>query len=166
MFLQFEAQNVPIFFLTAIYSFMVENRLQRPSGVFVCPVFNFSSRTCAHARHVILMVYLMCDAHFAIFFLFTLILLFFLFFNLFLNFHFSLKLFLICFYFSGNLSLTVLIKCVLFISSRNSFSSNISPKGYKNVDDTLILTRTVRNSYRIINFNFLLGSRWFNIYNL
>ena len=33
---------------------MVENRLQRPSGVYVCPVF--SSRTCVHARHVILMV--------------------------------------------------------------------------------------------------------------
>ena len=31
---------------------------------------------------------------------------------LFLNFHFGLKL-LICFYFSGDLSLTVLIKCVL-----------------------------------------------------
>ena len=59
---------------------MVENRLQRPSGVYVCPVF--SSRTCVHARHVISMVtvhvvvtvgvdcfkiisneiYLMCDA--------------------------------------------------------------------------------------------------------
>ena len=32
---------------------------------------------------------------------------------LFLNFHFGLKLFLICFYFSDDLSLTVLIKCVL-----------------------------------------------------
>ena len=44
-------------------------------------------------------------AHFAIlpFFLFS----------DFLNFHFSLKLFLICSYFSGDLSLTVLIKCVL-----------------------------------------------------
>ena len=90
----------------------------------------FSSRTCIHARHVILMVlhvlyqaiisneiYLICDAlcddcfprsfcyfcfyaHFAIFFLFF-------------YFHFSLKLFLICFYFSGDLSLTALIKCVL-----------------------------------------------------
>ena len=30
---------------------MVENRLHRPSGVYV-----FSSRTCVHARHVILMV--------------------------------------------------------------------------------------------------------------
>ena len=50
-----------------------------------------------------------CHAHFAIFFLFTLILLFFLFFIFFLNFHFSLKLFLICSYFSGDLSLAVLI---------------------------------------------------------
>ena len=66
---QFEAQNVLILFLTAICYFMVENRLQRPSGVYVCPVF--SSRTCVHARHVILMVYqviisneiyLICDA--------------------------------------------------------------------------------------------------------
>ena len=53
-FQQFEAQNVLILFLTAIYSFMVENRLQRPSGVYLCPVF--SSRMCVHARHVILMV--------------------------------------------------------------------------------------------------------------
>ena len=37
-----------------MYSSMVENRLQRPSGVYVCPVFN--SRTCVHARHVILMI--------------------------------------------------------------------------------------------------------------
>ena len=44
-----------------------------------------------------------CHAHFAIFS----------FFNFFLNFHFSLRLFLICSYFSGDLSLTVLIKCVL-----------------------------------------------------
>ena len=51
-FQQFEAQNVLILFLTAIYSFIVENRPQRPSGVYVCPVF--SSRTCVHARHVIL----------------------------------------------------------------------------------------------------------------
>ena len=35
------------------------------------------------------------------------------FFSFFLNYHFSLKLFLICSYFSGDLSLTVLIKCVL-----------------------------------------------------
>ena len=35
-FQQFEAQNV-ILFVTAIYSFMVENRLQRPSGFYVCP---------------------------------------------------------------------------------------------------------------------------------
>ena len=53
-FQQFEPQNVLILFLTAIYSFVVENRLQRPSGVYVCPVF--SSRTCVHARHVIVMV--------------------------------------------------------------------------------------------------------------
>ena len=46
--------NVRILFLTAIYCFMVENRLQRPSGVYVCPVL--SSRTCVYARHVILMV--------------------------------------------------------------------------------------------------------------
>ena len=72
-FQQFEVQNVLILFLTAIYSFMVENRLQRPPGFYVCPVF--SSRTCVHAIHVILMVlhvlyqviitnecYLMCDA--------------------------------------------------------------------------------------------------------
>ena len=114
-----------------MYSSMVENRLQRPSGVYVCPIFN--SRTCVHARHVILMIlnvlyqviinneiYSVCDAlcddclprsfcyfsfyaHFAIFS----------FLNFFLNFHFSLKLFLICSYFSGDLSLTVLIKCVL-----------------------------------------------------
>ena len=39
---------------------------------------------------------------------------FFFFFSfLFFDFHFSLKLFLICSYFSGDLSLTVLIKCVL-----------------------------------------------------
>ena len=43
-------------------------------------------------------------AHFAIFFFLLLFL---------KNFHFSLKLFLICSYFSGDLSLTVLIKCVL-----------------------------------------------------
>ena len=53
-FQQFEAQNVLILFLTAIYSFMVANRAQRPSGVYVYPVF--SSKTCVHARHVILMV--------------------------------------------------------------------------------------------------------------
>ena len=53
-FQQFEAQNVLILFLTAIYSFVIENRLQRPSGVYVCPVL--SSRTCVYARHVILMV--------------------------------------------------------------------------------------------------------------
>ena len=63
-----------ILFLTAIYFFMVENRLQRPSGVYVCPVF--SSRTCA--RHVVLMVLhdciklqlcvmTACHAYFAIF---------------------------------------------------------------------------------------------------
>ena len=46
-FQQFEAQNVLILFLTAIYSFMVENRPQRPSGVYACPVF--CSRTCVHA---------------------------------------------------------------------------------------------------------------------
>ena len=87
---------------------MVENRLQRPSAVYVCPVF--SSRTCIHARHVILMVLndciklqTACHAHLAIFS----------FFPFFKKFHFSLKLFLICSYFSGDLSLTVLIKCVL-----------------------------------------------------
>ena len=53
-FQQFEAQNVLHLYLTATYSFMVENRLQRPSGVYVCPVF--SSRTCVHARQIILMV--------------------------------------------------------------------------------------------------------------
>ena len=37
-FQQFEAQNVLILFLTAMYSFMVENRLQRPSGIYVYPV--------------------------------------------------------------------------------------------------------------------------------
>ena len=37
-FQQFEAKNVLILFLTAIYSFIVENRLQRPSGVYACPV--------------------------------------------------------------------------------------------------------------------------------
>ena len=39
-FQQFEAQNGFILFLTAKYSFMVENRPQRPSGVYVCPVFS------------------------------------------------------------------------------------------------------------------------------
>ena len=43
-----------------------------------------------------------CHAHFAIFSFLIL-----------LNIHFSLKLFLICSYFSGDLSLTVLIKCAL-----------------------------------------------------
>ena len=45
-----------------------------------------------------------CHAHFAIFSFFLLF---------FFNFHFSDKLFLICSYFSDDLSLTVLIKCVL-----------------------------------------------------
>ena len=93
---------------------------------YVGPVF--SSRSCVHARHVILMVlhvlyqviisneiYLMCDAlcddclprSFCCFFFLRS------FFYFFLNFHFSLKMFLICSYFSGDLSLTVLIKCVL-----------------------------------------------------
>ena len=45
-----------------------------------------------------------CYAHFAIFSFFH-------FFSF--NFHFNPKLFLICSYFSGDLSLTVLIKCVL-----------------------------------------------------
>ena len=110
---------------------MVENRLQRPSGVYICPVF--SSRMCVHARHVILMVlhvlyqviiinkiYLMCDAlcdsclprSFCYFF-FLRSFCYISFFNFFFNFHFSLKLFLIFSYFSGNLSLAVLIKCVL-----------------------------------------------------
>ena len=44
---------------------------------------------------------------------FTFILLFFLFSIFLKSFHFSLKLFLICSYFSSDLSLTVLIKCVL-----------------------------------------------------
>ena len=109
---------------------MVENRLQRPSGVYVCPVF--SSRTCVHARHIILMVlhvlyqviisnkiYLMCNAlcddclprSFCYFF-------FLCYFAIsFFNFFFSLKLLLICSYFSGDLSLTVLIKCVLIKKS-------------------------------------------------
>ena len=99
---------------------MVENRLQRPSGVDVCPVF--SSRTCVHTRHVILIVlhvlyqviisnkiYLMCDAlcddcrprSFCYFFFFLI--------SFLIIFRFSLKLFLICSYFSGDLSLTVLI---------------------------------------------------------
>ena len=124
------------YFVKCNIFFYVENRLQRPSGVYVCPVF--SSRTCVHARHAILMVLHVlyqvivrswyslrfdnincgavltaCHVNFSIFFSFTLILLFFLFFNFFLNFHFSLKLFLICSYFSGDLSLTGLIKCVL-----------------------------------------------------
>ena len=106
-FQRFEAQNVLILFLTAIklYSFLVENRLQRPSGVYVCPVS--SSETCVHARHVILMVlhvryqviicnkiYLMCDAlcdhclprSFCYFF-FLLSFCYFFFFSFFLNFH-------------------------------------------------------------------------------
>ena len=56
--------------------------------------------TACHANFAIFSVY----AHSAIF----------LFLNFFfLNLHFSLKLFLICSYFLGDLSLTVLIKCVL-----------------------------------------------------
>ena len=52
-----------------------------------------------------------CHAHFAIFSNAY----FAIFFSFFLKkFHFSLKLFLICSYFSGDLSLTVLIKCVLY----------------------------------------------------
>ena len=92
---------------------MVENRLQRPSGVYVCPVF--SSRTCVHARHVILMVLhvlyqvTVCDALYDD----CLSRLFCYFFLFFKKKYFSLKLFLICSYFSGDLSLTVLIKCVL-----------------------------------------------------
>ena len=54
-----------------------------------------------------------CHAHFAIFFSFYAHFAVFSFFNFFKKFHYSLKLFLICSYFSGNLSLTVLIKCVL-----------------------------------------------------
>ena len=57
-------------------------------------------------------IYLMCDAlcdhglplSFCYFSFFKIVL---------LNFHFSLKLFLICSYFSGDFSLTVLSKCVL-----------------------------------------------------
>ena len=52
--------------------------------------------TARHAHFAIFSFY----AHFAIF-------------SFFINFHFSLKLFLICSYFSGDSSLTVLIKCVL-----------------------------------------------------
>ena len=128
-FQQFEAQNVLILFLTAIYSFMVENRLQRPFGVYVCPIF--ISRTCVHARQVILIVLHVlyqvikfiqcvmlcvmtaCHAHFAIFSFYARFAIFSFFNVFFINFHFSLKLFLICSYFSGDLSLTVLIKCVL-----------------------------------------------------
>ena len=59
-----------------------------------------------------------CHAHFAIFSN-----AYFAIFFLFLIFkkkkiHFSLKLFLICSYFSGDLSLTVLIKCVLYIKKK------------------------------------------------
>ena len=54
-----------------------------------------------------------CHAHFAIFFSFYAHFASFSFLISFLNLHFSLKLFLICSYFSGDLSLTVLIKCVL-----------------------------------------------------
>ena len=59
------------------------------------------------------MLYVMtaCHAHFAIFSFYAHFAIF-SFFNFFKNFHFSLKLFLICSYFSGDLSLTVLIKCV------------------------------------------------------
>ena len=65
--------------------------------------------------------YLMCDAlcddclprSFSYFFFLRSFCFFFIFFNFFLKFHFSLKLFLICSYFSGDLSLTVLIKCVI-----------------------------------------------------
>ena len=132
-FQQFEAQNVLILFLTAIYSFMVENRIQRPSSVYLCPVV--SSRTCVHARHVISMVLhvlyqvTVCDAlcddclpHSGCYFFFLRSFCYFFFFSfLFLNFHFSLKLFLICSYFSGDLSLTVLIKCVLNKEKKCSF---------------------------------------------
>ena len=131
---------------------MVENRLQRPSGVYVCPVF--SSRTCVDARHVILMVLhvlyqatvrscsclffdnINCGAvlhHFvralytltlpptfiilasliAIFFFLRSFCYFLFYFFFKKKIHFSLKLFLICSYFSGDFNLTVLIKCVL-----------------------------------------------------
>ena len=39
----------------------------------------------------------------------------------FFNYHFSLKLFLICSYFSGDLSLTVLIKCILNIKKKCTY---------------------------------------------
>ena len=54
-----------------------------------------------------------CHAHFAIFSFYAHFAIFSFFLFFFFNFHFSLKLFLICSYFSGDLSLTVLIKCVL-----------------------------------------------------
>ena len=108
---------------------MVENLLQRPSGVYVCPVF--CSRTCVHARHVILMVlhvlyqviisneiYLMCDAlcddclprSFCYFFFLRSFCYFFSFFNFFFQFSFQPQIVLIQF---GDLSLIVLIKRVL-----------------------------------------------------
>ena len=87
--------------------------------MFTYAQFLVQERVYNHARHIIYTcikiisneIYLMCDVlcddclprSFCYFF----------FFNFFLNFHFSLKLFLICSYFLGDLSLTVLIKCVL-----------------------------------------------------
>ena len=72
--------------------------------------------TACHTHFVIFSFYahfaiLIFYAHFAISF----------FFSFFKNFHFSLKLFLICSYFSGDLNLTVLIKCVLNKIKKCSF---------------------------------------------
>ena len=49
-FQQFEAQDVLILFLATMYYFMVENRLQRPSGVYVCPVL-VQERVYMKTRH-------------------------------------------------------------------------------------------------------------------
>ena len=88
------------------------------SGVYVCSVF--SSRTRVHARRhfngitctVMLCVMTACHVHFTIFSFYAHFAIF-SFLNVYKSFHFSLKLSLICSYFSADLSLTVLIKCVL-----------------------------------------------------
>ena len=79
-----------------------------------------------------------CHAHSAIFFFLRSFCYFFSFFLiLFFNFHFSLNLFLICSYFLGDLSLTVLIKCVLnkkkCICYKNLFLLNVMLKTAQNL---------------------------------
>ena len=53
-FQQFEAQNVFILFLTTIYSFIIENRLQTSLPVFMYDQF-LVQKACVHARHDIVL---------------------------------------------------------------------------------------------------------------